>query len=205
MKVYIDNVPYQARDLESHVLNMAWFSSGAANSMACCHSTGFLGGTLSALAELLFVVLCVLVLTETYPPTRSGIDPRDLWTPTDLERSLAWSLGKAIPDIPTLSTYTISTLSIKSSLQLQSSDLHQENESKVRDSSESSEQAENILLALPAQREGSLANTSDEHANLEPGLDPAEKSPSPTSATIARLMCKFSNCGRIFEHRNEYK
>jgi hypothetical protein len=152
------------------------------------------------------VVLFVLVVSETALPTGTGIDPQTLWEPTDLERTLTWSLKQLIPDISTPKFRAVPGRTVASPAQPWSSENHQE---IVIDSQDDSDPivgvTANIGLTSATQQAGIPESAPEFQAILGPGLDPSSSQPVLASTTTAQITCEFSNCGRTFEHRHEYQ
>jgi len=142
-----------------------------------------IGDALSELLGfLLGIVLCVLVLPETSFPTRTGIDPRNLWSPTDFERTLAWNLEQAVQDIAIPSIHIVLAASITNSSQPLSSQIPQENDFVVPDWPRRLEQASRIEHAFSPQQHDSAGSTQEERPLLEPSLESKEKTSSPALA-----------------------
>lgn len=186
---------------------------------SCARVAGALRETLrgaldAVLALVLIVVLVVLVVSpvpRTAFPRENEIDPRQLWTPTDLERSLAWTLTKAIPDIhipafhaissPKIVTTNILAASIGSPSPLQLAEAHQD----IVSTNEAQESS--VQFVQNAHRIGpvSAVSTPRDHNTHGLGLIPPPVVALPGPIAIAQITCEFPNCSRAFEHRHKYQ
>jgi hypothetical protein len=149
---------------------------------------------------LLAVVLFVLLVSETVLSTGSGIDPRQIWRPTELENTLAWNLK----DIPTPTFYAVRVLTIESPLQTQSSEiLEQDFVDPEDDPDTSSQNSASSGNSLDLQQPESAVNLLNSPSVYGLGMNLIPSIPSPNAA--ARIVCEFPDCERTFEHRHEYQ
>lgn len=160
-----------------------------------------IGDALSSIQEvLLAVVLVVLLVSETVLPTGSGIDPRQIWKPTELENTLAWNLK----DIPTPTSYAIHVLTIDSSLQTQSSEIHEKDfVAPEADLDTSRQNTPSSGGSLGLQQSGPAVSILNSPSVFGLGMNPLPSIPASNAA--ARIVCEFLDCERTFEHRHEYQ
>lgn len=153
-----------------------------ASTIRCWFSGRLLGGIgdllSSILDTLLAVVLFVLVISETAVSTGSGIDPRQIWRPTELEKTLAWTLE----DVPTPTSHEVRVITIGSPLQTLSSELH-------------------AKVVRPEDDSDTFTqNTSGSGGSLD-----IQQPLIPASNTAALIECEFPDCGRAYEFRHLYQ
>lgn len=153
----------------------------------------------SVLDALLAVVLFVLLVSETVLSTGSGIDPRQIWRPTELENTLAWNLKT----IPRPTSYAVRVITIDSPLQTQSSEIHEKDFVDPEDDPDASSQnvpssGSSLDLQQPEPAVDILNSPSvfGLGINLFPSI--------PASNAAARIVCEFPDCEKTFEHRHEY-
>ena len=160
-----------------------------------------IGDALSSILEaLLAVVLVVLLVSETVLPTGSGIDPRQIWKPTELENTLAWNLK----DIPTPTSYAVHVLTIDSPLQTQPSEVHEKDFVAPKDDRDTSRQNTPSSGGLfDIQQPKPAVNILNRQSVLGLGMNPLP--PIPASNAVALIVCEFPDCKRTFEHRHEYQ
>jgi hypothetical protein len=160
-----------------------------------------IGDALSSIPEaLLAVVLLVLLVSETVLSTGSGIDPRQIWRPTELEKTLPWTLK----DIPTPTSYAVRVFAIDSPLQTQSSEIYEKDFIAPEDDLDTSRQNTPSNGASPGlQQSGPAVSILNNPSVFGLGINPLPSIPGSNAA--ARIVCEFPDCERTFEHKHEYQ
>jgi uncharacterized C2H2 Zn-finger protein len=149
-----------------------------------------LHGALDAvLAVILLVVVSVAVLSYPALPENVTVNPRNVWAPTDLERSLKWTL-LSFP-IPASQDVLLSRTAL--------------NNLAVEPTTSPGYQLLSIR-DIPAIREATLPL-----GILEVGVSQSQDSEalrrmlSPTPTALTQIKCEFLCCDRAFEHKHEYQ
>jgi hypothetical protein len=149
---------------------------------------------------LLAVVLLVLLVSETVLSTGSGIDPRQIWRPTELEKTLAWTLK----DIPTPTSYAVRVLTIDSPLHIQSSEIREKDFVASEDDLDTFRQnTPSSGSSLGLQQSEPAVSILNSPSAFGLGMNPLASIPALNP--VARIVCEFPDCERTFEHRHEYQ
>jgi hypothetical protein len=140
------------------------------------------------------------LLRSTGVQTGSGIDPRKLWKPTDLERALTWNLTKTIPDVWVPRSHASLGQSHVCVVSPQSLGLSQEFQGSQTIGAMSSSQYE--------QPPGSTTGEDMFH-EMDYELDYESNSSqilsSLVSSAVTQIICEVPNCLRTFERTSDYK